>query len=73
MTNGDGCGDDVTLTGPITNAGTLTVEPDHGGTRTLQGSLTNTGTLAINANTSYNGTSAVLTNEGAIDSPKPSS
>jgi filamentous hemagglutinin len=66
LTNGDGCGDSVTVTGPISNAGTLTSEPAHGGARTLQGNLTNTGTLAINANTAYNGTSAVLTNEGAL-------
>jgi hypothetical protein len=67
LTNGDGCGDSVTLIGPITSAGTITSEPAHGGTRSLQGNLTNTGTLAINANTSFNGTSAALINEGAID------
>ncbi|MFI5003843.1 MAG: hypothetical protein ACHQE6_02395 [Solirubrobacterales bacterium] len=44
-----------------------TTEPAHGGQRTLQGNLTNTGTLAVNANTSYNASSATLTNEGAID------
>ncbi len=67
LTNGDGCGDSVTLTGPVENAGSIIVEPEHGGARTLQGSLTNTGSLKINANTSYNGASAALTNEGAIN------
>ena len=38
-----------------------------GGARTLQGNITNKGTLAINASTSYNGASADLTNEGAIN------
>jgi hypothetical protein len=67
LTNGDGCGDGVTLSGPITNAGTLTVEPEHGGARSLQGNLTNTGTLAINTNTAYNGSSTLLTNNGALN------
>ena len=58
LTNADGCGNSVTLVGPITNAGTITTEPAHGGARTLQGNLTNTGTLAINANTAYNGAKA---------------
>jgi fibronectin-binding autotransporter adhesin len=67
LTNGDGCGDGVTLAGPIDNAGSILVEPEHGGARALQGNLTNTGTLKINASTSYNGASAAFTNEGAID------
>jgi hypothetical protein len=67
MTNGDTSGNSVTLTGPIANAGTITTEPAHGGSRTIAGSVTNTGTIAINTNTAYNGTSAALTNEGAID------
>ena len=67
LTNGDGCGDSVTLSGPVTNAGTIASEPAHGGSRTLQGSLTNTGTLAINTSTTYNGESALLSNEGALD------
>ncbi len=67
LTNGDGCGDGVKLIGPITNAGTLTIEPEHGGARELQGSITNTGTLSINTSTPYNGTSAVLTNKGTLD------
>jgi hypothetical protein len=67
MTNGDSCGNSVTLSGPLTNGGTLTVEPANGGSRNLQGSVTNTGTVAANANTSYNGASAVFTNKGALD------
>jgi hypothetical protein len=67
MTNGDGCGDGVTLSGPIVNAGTITSEPGKGGARSLQGSLTNKGTLAIDASTAYNGTSAALDNEGTLD------
>ncbi len=69
LTNGDGCGDNVTLiisTGTLTNSGTLTTETAHGGSRQIQGNLTNTGTLTIGANTSYNGTSTTLTNEGAL-------
>jgi fibronectin-binding autotransporter adhesin len=67
LTNGDGCGDSVTLTGPVTNAGTLTSEPASGGGRSIQGNVTNTGTLAINTNTSFNGSSATLTNQGPLD------
>ena len=33
----------------------------------MQGSITNTGTLSINTNTAYNGASALLTNEGALN------
>jgi hypothetical protein len=67
LTNGDACGNGVTLSGPISNAGTLTSEPAIGGTRQVQGSLTNTGTVAINTNTAFNGASAALTNQGAIN------
>jgi hypothetical protein len=67
LTNGDGCGDGVTLAGPITNAGRLASEPEHGGSRSIQGATTNTGTIAINTNTAYNGSSTLLTNKGAID------
>jgi hypothetical protein len=35
--------------------------------RSLQGNLTNTGTLQVNASTAYNGESAALKNEGAIN------
>ena len=67
LTNGDGCGDSVTLAGPISNAGMIITEPLHGGSRTIQGNITNTGTLVINATTAYNGSKATLTNEGAIN------
>ncbi|HEY5260791.1 MAG TPA: hypothetical protein VIJ33_01630, partial [Solirubrobacteraceae bacterium] len=67
LTNGDGCANSVTVEGPITNAGTLSSEPAKGGSRRIQGSLTNTGTLVVDTGTSYNGASATLTNEGAID------
>ncbi len=67
LTNGDGCGDGVKLVGPITNAGSITIEPEHGGARELQGNLTNTGTLAINTNTAFNGSNAILTNEGTLN------
>jgi fibronectin-binding autotransporter adhesin len=67
LTNGDGCGDNVTVVGPITNAGTLTTEHANGGTRNLQGNITNTGTLAINTNTADNGASTLLTNKGSIN------
>jgi hypothetical protein len=66
LTNGEGCGTSVTLTGPLVNAGTVTTEPASGGNRQLRGGLTNTGTLAINTNTAYNLPSATLTNEGKI-------
>ncbi len=67
LTNGDGCGDSVTLGGPVDNAGTIASEPANGGKRTLQGNVTNTGTLAINTETAFNLTGTVLTNEGALD------
>ncbi len=67
LTNGEACATNVTLTGPVSNAGTIASEPAIGGTRTVQGNLTNTGTLAIDANTAYNGASALLTNEGALN------
>jgi hypothetical protein len=67
LTNGESCGTNVTVVGPITSAGSVTSEPANGGSRSLQGSFTNTGTLAINTNTLYNGASAALANQGAID------
>ena len=67
MTNGDACANNVTLSGPITNAGTITTEAAHGGARTLAGALTNTGKLVINANTAYNSSGALLSNQGAIN------
>jgi hypothetical protein len=66
MTNGDAAGNNVTIVGPVSNAGSIKVEAANGGQRSIQGSVTNTGTLAVNTNTSYNGSKAVLTNEGAI-------
>ena len=67
LTNAETSGNNVTVVGPVSNAGKITSEPAHGGQRNLQGSLKNTGTLAINANTSFNGAKALLTNEGAIN------
>ena len=70
-TNGDGSGNSETLivTSPstLTNSGTITTQQANGGGRTIQGNVKNTGTIQINANTEYNGESATLTNEGAID------
>jgi hypothetical protein len=69
LTNGDGCANNATLvisSGTLANSGTITVEKANGGARTVQGNLTNTGTLALDANTTYNATAAVLTNEGAL-------
>ncbi len=70
LTNGDASGNNAELAvsgGTLTNSGTLTTEPAHGGSRTLQGKITNTGTIAINANTSDNGAKGALANEGALD------
>jgi hypothetical protein len=67
LTNAETSGNSVTLSGTIANAGTIDVEKAIGGSRTLSGSLTNTGTLAINTNTTYNGASAALVNEGALN------
>jgi hypothetical protein len=67
LTNAETAGNNVTINGPVSNAGTLTTEPAHGGLRVLAGSLTNTGTLALNTTTTFNGASAVLSNEGALN------
>ncbi|HXA53283.1 MAG TPA: hypothetical protein VNV37_00255, partial [Solirubrobacteraceae bacterium] len=68
LTNGGICANGVTLGGPVTNAGTITTEPGTGGgARNLQGNLTNKGTLAVDANTSFNGSKATLTDEGAVN------
>ncbi len=67
LTNGDSSANSVTLIGPVTSSGTLTVEQAHGGNRTLQGNLTNTGTVAINANTAYNSAGTLLSNQGALN------
>jgi hypothetical protein len=57
----------VRFSGAITNTGTITTDPTNGAERAITGSLINKGTLAINTNTVFNGASATLTNEGAID------
>jgi hypothetical protein len=68
LTNGEAEVNTVTLVAPITNAGTITTEGGvGGGARTFQGNLKNTGTLAINTTTTFNGTSAAFTNEGALN------
>ncbi len=67
LTNAESAGNNVTIVGPIANAGELVTEPAHGGQRNLKGRLTNTGTLAINANTTYDATKVTLTNEGTLE------
>ena len=66
LTNSETNGNNVTVVGPVNNAGKLTTEPDKGGQRNLQGALTNTGTLAIKTNTSFNGSKAALTNKSSL-------
>ena len=46
--------------GTLTNTGTIDIESGTGGARTFEGDLTNRGTLAIDADTSYDGSGAVL-------------
>ncbi len=53
--------------GTLTNTGTLDVQPGTGGARTLEGGLTNKGTLAIDTTTTFGGSKATLTNEGAVE------
>ena len=67
LTNAETAANNVTVVGPVSNAGTISSEAAHGGQRNLQGALTNTGTLAINTTTSFNASKAALTNEGTID------
>jgi hypothetical protein len=67
LTNAETSGNNVTVVGPISNAGKLTTEPAKGGQRNLQGNFTNTGALQVNTSTSFNTTKAALTNEGALD------
>jgi hypothetical protein len=70
LTNGDAAANFAALEilyGTLTSSGTITSEPGVGGARFLEGNITNTGTLAINATTKYDETSALLTNEGAIN------
>jgi filamentous hemagglutinin len=71
LTNAETSGNNVTIASSISNAGKITTEPAHGGQRVLQGNLTNVeaGALVVNANTSFNGSKAALTdkNTSAID------
>jgi hypothetical protein len=67
LTNAETSGNNVTVVGPVSNAGKISSELAHGGQRNLQGNLSNTGTLAINQSTAFNGAKAALTNEGAIN------
>jgi hypothetical protein len=70
MTNSaDGDQNNVTLAGPITNAGTLASEKGNGagGTRSIEGNFTNKGTFTVNKNTEFDGAADTLTNEGAIN------
>ncbi len=61
------CGGAATLAGPITSAGTITIAVGNNeGSRHLNGSLTNTGTLQVNYNGSFEGSKAILKNEGAV-------
>jgi hypothetical protein len=52
MTNGDSCANNVTLTGPVSNAGMLNVEDPQGGTRSINGNLTNTHRVSLAAGAS---------------------
>ncbi len=67
MTDAELCGNNDTVTANVTNAGTFSVEASHGGARTIAGSISNIGTLAVNQPTTFNGSKATLTNEGAVD------
>jgi hypothetical protein len=63
---------DVAENASLTNRGTITFEPGHGGTRELTGNVRNTGTLQINANTIWLDESAPeghpqLGNEGIVN------
>jgi len=49
MTNGDECANNVTLAGPVDNAGQLYVEDPHGGTRSIEGDLINDNFLSLAA------------------------
>jgi hypothetical protein len=69
LTNGDTApnyADIVLSAGTLSNSGTVTSELAHGGQRFIEGNVTNTGTITINAATKYDGSGALLTNEGAI-------
>ncbi len=49
MTNGDSCANNVTLTGPVNNAGMLNIENAQGGARSVVGNLTNTYRVSLAA------------------------
>ncbi len=49
MTNGDECANNVTLAGPVENAGKLYIEDPHGGTRSIEGDLINDSLLSLGA------------------------
>jgi len=66
LTNADGCSNNDTLGGSLTNAGTILTEVAHGGKRRFEGNLTNTGTIDVNQTSEFNGASAAFTNEGAL-------
>jgi hypothetical protein len=51
LTDGESCPNGATLSGPVNNAGTLTVLTGHGGSRTVDGDVTNAHVLALGAGT----------------------
>jgi fibronectin-binding autotransporter adhesin len=70
LTNAETAGNNVTLTiptGTLTNSGTITTETANGGSRQIQGNLINKSKLVFNSFLGYNGASATLKNEGAIE------
>ncbi len=68
LTNGDGCGNNVTINGgDISSAGTILTVVPGGGARTIQSNLTNTGTIAVNLSLSYTGSGTTLDNKGAVN------
>jgi len=57
----------LSWSGTLTNSGTLTSSfGSAGGTRTLNGNLTNSGAVNINANTSFDGSSALFDNKKTV-------
>lgn len=68
--DGSSCGGQkiVTLNGPATNSGTITIEsePGVGGEHRLEGNMTNKGKLIADAYTEVYGSSNTLTNEGEL-------
>jgi subtilase family serine protease len=49
LTNGDECASNVTVSGPVSDAGALYVEAAHGGARSIAGNLTNSGLVSLAA------------------------